>query len=104
MDVYTIFPEEATVVRGEIYGYVRHPLYLSLMCGTIALAFFRNNGTALLVSLLLLIPSLAAGYMEDRELIQRVGEEHRAYVRSTAALVPVKRLPGFLKLLVSFKR
>jgi protein-S-isoprenylcysteine O-methyltransferase Ste14 len=74
------------------------------MCGTIALAFFRNNGIALLVSLLLLIPSLAAGYMEDRELIQRAGEEHRAYVRSTAALVPVKRLPGFLKLLVSFKR
>jgi hypothetical protein len=34
----------------------------------------------------------------------RAGEEHRAYVRSTAALVPVKRLPGFLKLLVSFKR
>ena len=104
MDVYTIFPEEATVVRGEIYAYVRHPLYLSLMCGTIALAFFRNNGIALLVSLLLLIPSLAAGYMEDRELIQRAGEEHREYIRDTAALIPVKRLPGFLKLLVSFKR
>ncbi len=104
MDVYTIFPEEATVVRGEIYGYVRHPLYLSLMCGTIALALFRNNGMALLVSLLLLIPSLAAGYMEDRELIQRAGEEHKAYIRGTAAMVPVKRLPGFLKLLVSLEK
>ncbi|MFN2167247.1 MAG: methyltransferase family protein [Anaerolineae bacterium] len=104
MDVYTIFPEEATVVRGEIYGYVRHPLYLSLMCGTIALAFFRNNGMAILVSLLLLIPSLAAGYMEDRELIERSGEAHSEYIRNTPALVPVKRLPGFLKLLVSFEK
>jgi protein-S-isoprenylcysteine O-methyltransferase Ste14 len=104
MDVYTVFPEEATVVRGEIYGYVRHPLYLSLMCGTLALAFLRNNGMALLVSLLLLIPSLAAGYMEDRELIERAGEEHREYVRNTPALVPVKRLGGFLKLLFSFGR
>jgi protein-S-isoprenylcysteine O-methyltransferase Ste14 len=104
MDVYTVFPEEATVVRGEIYGYVRHPLYLSLICGTIALAFLKNNGMALLVSLLLLIPSLAAGYMEDRELIERAGEEHSEYIRNTPALVPVRRLGGFLKLLVSFEK
>jgi len=104
MDVYTIFPEEATVVRGEIYGYVRHPLYLSLMCGTLALAFLRNNGMALLVALLLLIPSLAAGYMEDWELIERAGEEHKEYIRNTPALVPVRRLGGFLKLLVSFEK
>ncbi len=103
MDLYTIFPEEATVVRGEIYGYVRHPLYLSLMCGTLALAFLRNNGMALLVALLLLIPSLAAGYMEDRELIERSGQEHKEYVHNTPALVPVRRLGGFLKLLFSFK-
>jgi protein-S-isoprenylcysteine O-methyltransferase Ste14 len=103
MDLYTIFPEEATVVRGEIYGYVRHPLYLSLMCGTLALAFLRNNGMALLVALLLLIPSLAAGYMEDRELIERSGQEHKEYVRNTPALIPVRRLGGFLKLLFSSK-
>ena len=104
MDLYTIFPEEATVVRGEIYGYVRHPLYLSLMCGTLALAFLRNNGIALLVALLLLIPSLAAGYMEDRELIERAGEEHREYLRTTPALVPFRHLGGFLKLLFSFEK
>jgi len=104
MDVYTIFPEETTVVRGEIYGYVRHPLYLSLMCGTLALAFLRNNGLALLVALLLLIPSLVAGYMEDRELIERAGEEHREYIRNTPALVPVRRLGGFLKMMISFEK
>ena len=104
MDVYTIFPEESTVVRGQIYGYVRHPLYLSLMCGTLALAFLRNNGMALLVALLLLIPSLAAGYMEDRELIERSGAEHRAYIKSTPALLPVSRLGGFLKLLFTFAK
>jgi protein-S-isoprenylcysteine O-methyltransferase Ste14 len=102
MDLYTIFPEEATVVRGEIYGYVRHPLYLSLMCGTLALALLRNNGMALLVALLLLIPSLAAGYMEDRELIERSGAEHREYIKNTPALVPIRRLGGFLRLLFSF--
>jgi protein-S-isoprenylcysteine O-methyltransferase Ste14 len=101
MDVYTVFPEETTVVHGEIYGYIRHPLYLSLLCGSIALAFFRNNGLALLVALLQLIPALAVGYMEDRELVERAGDAHREYIKKTSALVPVRRLGEFLRFLVS---
>ncbi len=100
MDVYTIFPDETTVVHGEIYGFVRHPLYLSLLCGSIALAFFRNNGLALLVSLLQLIPALAVGCMEDRELLERAGDEHREYIKDTSALVPVRRLGEFLRFLM----
>jgi protein-S-isoprenylcysteine O-methyltransferase Ste14 len=99
MDIYTVFPEETTVVHGEIYGYIRHPLYFALTCGTFALAFFRNTPLALLVALLQLIPALAAGYMEDRELIERSGETHRRYVQKTAMLFPLRRLGSFLKLL-----
>jgi len=100
MDVYTVFPEEATVVRGAIYSYIRHPLYFSLMCGSIGLAFFKNNAAALAVALLLLIPSLAAARMEDDELIEREGEAHREYMRKTPALVPARRFREFLSLLV----
>lgn len=99
MDVYTVFPEEAPVVYGRIYAYIRHPLYFSLTCGCIGLGLLRNNAIALVVSLLQLIPALAAGFMEDQELIRRVGERHREYIRGTASLVPVKRLGGFMKLL-----
>lgn len=99
MDVYTVFPEEATVVYGEIYGYIRHPLYLALTCGCIGLGLLRNNAVALVVALLQLIPALAAGYMEDRELIDRVGDEHREYIEQTAALVPLGRMWDFLRLL-----
>lgn len=100
MDVYTVFPKETTVVHGEIYGFIRHPLYLSLLCGSIALAFFRNNGLALLVALLQLIPALVVGYMEDRELIERVGDAHCEYIEHTSALVPVRHLGKFLRFLV----
>ena len=100
MDIYTVFPEEATVVHGEIYGYIRHPLYFSLVCGGMGFAFFRNNAVALVVALLQLIPALAAGYMEDLELIEREGEVHRKYIRNTSALVPVKCFWSFLKMLV----
>ncbi|MFQ6125279.1 MAG: methyltransferase family protein [Candidatus Heimdallarchaeota archaeon] len=100
MDIYTVFPEEATVVYGEIYAYIRHPLYFSLLCGTIGLAFFRNNSTALITSLMILIPSLVAAHMEDRELVERVGAAHEEYIKNTSLLVPIKHLKGFLKFLI----
>jgi protein-S-isoprenylcysteine O-methyltransferase Ste14 len=100
MDIYTVFPEEATIVHGKIYGYIRHPLYFSLMCGSIGLALFRNNAVALVVALLQLIPALAIGYMEDKELIAREGDVHRKYIQDTSALIPINRFGGFLRLLV----
>ena len=101
MDIYTVFPEEATVVYGDIYGYIRHPLYFALVCGSIGLAFFSNNAMALGVAVLQLIPALTAGYMEDKELIEREGDAHKEYIRKTPALIPVNHFWSFLKLLVS---
>lgn len=100
MDIYTVFPEETAAVHGEIYGYIRHPLYFSLICGGFGLAFFSNNAVALVVAALGLIPALVAGYLEDRELIAREGEAHREYIQETAALVPLKHFRDFLKLLI----
>ena len=99
MDVYTIFPEKTTIVRGEIYAYVRHPLYLVLTCGTFGLALLANNWIALVAALLQLVPALFAGWMEDRELIERDGEAHRKYIKNTGALLPHKDVAGFLRLL-----
>jgi protein-S-isoprenylcysteine O-methyltransferase Ste14 len=101
MDVYTVFPEEATVVHGEIYAYVRHPLYLSLFSGAVGLALFANNAVAILTALLFLIPCLAVGRMEDAELVERAGVAHREYIERTAALLPVRRMGSFLWFLVS---
>ena len=100
MDIYTVFPEEATIVHGKIYGFIRHPLYFSLMSGSIGLALFRNNAVALVVAMLQLIPALAIGYMEDKELIAREGEVHRKYIQDTSAIIPINRFGGFLRLLV----
>ncbi|MFX0064470.1 MAG: methyltransferase family protein [Candidatus Hermodarchaeota archaeon] len=103
MDLYTVFPEEATIVRGEIYAYVRHPLYLSLTCACISLAFVANNLIAIIASLLQIIPCIIAGKLEDKELIERSGEEHVTYIQNTALLFPFRKVIGFLKLLFFFK-
>ena len=99
MDIYTVFPEETTIVRGEIYAYIRHPLYFALTCGTFGLAFFANNWIALGAAVLQLIPALFAGWMEDKELIERDGAAHQEYIKGTGALLPRKDMVGFFRLL-----
>ena len=103
MDLYTVFPEETTIVRGDIYSYIRHPLYLALTLGCIGLAFIANNLIALVASLLQIIPCIIAGKLEDKELIRRAGKEHEDYIKNTAMLFPFKKMFGFLKLLFLFR-
>ena len=103
IDIYTIFPEETTIVRGEIYGYIRHPLYLSLTCGCFGLAFIANNLIAIVAALIQLIPCILVGKMEDKELIKRDEASHREYITSTALIFPFRRILGFFKLLFLFR-
>jgi protein-S-isoprenylcysteine O-methyltransferase Ste14 len=100
LDIFTVFPEETQPVHGEIYSFIRHPLYFSLMCLSLCLALFRNNLMAILVALIFLIPILTAIYLEDNELVERYGDIHRDYIRETVAIFPWKKPLGFLKLLL----
>jgi protein-S-isoprenylcysteine O-methyltransferase Ste14 len=99
LDLYTLFPGETAIVRGEIYAYIRHPLYFALSCGTIGLAFIANNWIALVAGLLQLIPALFAAWMEDRELLERDPATHQDYIQNTGALLPRRDVLGFLRLL-----
>lgn len=103
MDIFTIFPEETPPVYGEIYSFIRHPLYFALLCISFAVAVFRNNMMAILVAIIFLFPLYVGIYLEDRELIERYGDAHREYIKKTGALMPKKPL-GFLKTLINFKR
>lgn len=101
LGIYTVYPEEGTVVSSEIYSYIRHPMYLGSLCAAVAFGLFRNNAVAILVSLLLLVPIVIEVGLEDREMIERCGEGKREYIQRTGALFPK---PGkawtFLKLLL----
>jgi len=70
---------------------------------TLALAFFRNNILSLLTALIFLIPVLVAVWLEDREMMERFGEEHREYINNTGALFLRKNIGKFLKPLFFFK-
>jgi len=100
MDVFTVFPEETTIVRGKIYSFIRHPLYFALLIGGFAMGFISNTWIGLVISTFQIVPSVLIGFWEDRELITRSGDDHKKYIKQTALLFPILKLPGFLKLLI----
>ena len=76
------------LLQEGIYGVVRHPRYLSAGVSVIANALFINYA-GLYILVLLLVPM---GYLiivlEERELIERFGEEYRKYQRGVPRLIP----------------
>jgi protein-S-isoprenylcysteine O-methyltransferase Ste14 len=80
--------QKGRLLQEGIYGVVRHPRYLSAGVSVIANALFINYA-GLYILVLLLVP---VGYLmivlEERELIERFGEEYRKYQRAVPRLMP----------------
>jgi protein-S-isoprenylcysteine O-methyltransferase Ste14 len=85
--------QNGKLLKDGIYGVVRHPRYLSAGIGVFANAIIANY-----VGLYILILFLfSAGYMmlllEERELVERFGEEYRCYQREVPRIIPRLRKP-----------
>ncbi len=75
------------LTRGA-YHSVRHPRYLSAGIGVIANALFINYlGMYVIILVVFPIGMVMLAY-EERELIERFGEEYRQYQRDVPQLVP----------------
>jgi protein-S-isoprenylcysteine O-methyltransferase Ste14 len=76
------------LLREGIYREVRHPRYLSAGIGIVANLLIMNY-VGMYVLILLLFP---AGYvmvvLEERELVDRFGEEYRQYQREVPRVLP----------------
>jgi protein-S-isoprenylcysteine O-methyltransferase Ste14 len=81
------------LLQQGIYARVRHPRYLGSILGLLALTFFSNH-----LGLYLLCPAFVLGIygvtaLEERELVQRFGDEYEAYRSRVPRLLPRLR-PG----------
>ena len=104
LSIYLLFPEEGTRVSKDIYSYLRHPGYAMLIYMALGFALLRNNLLAILTALIYVIPNFLEIKLEDKELIERFGEEHRRYISETPAIFPrLEDIGGFAKLLFGGK-
>lgn len=76
------------LLQEGIYGVVRHPRYLSAGVSTLANALFINYAGLYLIVLLLVPVGYVMIVLEERELMERFGEEYRKYQREVPRLIP----------------
>ena len=77
----------ATLVRHGIYSLVRHPLYASLMLGSIGWALVWRSGPALASAVLLALVLQAKAKVEERWLRERF-PEYADYARHVRRFIP----------------
>ena len=76
------------LLQEGIYGVVRHPRYLSAGVGVVANALLSNYAGLYLFMLCVVPVGYLMVVMEERELIERFGEEYREYQRKVPGLIP----------------
>lgn len=86
-DLYT-FEKTSSLVTSGIYGYIRHPLYASLLY--LAWGAFLKN-ISLPSAMLMILSSLflmATARADERECIEYFGPDYQEYMKVTKRFIP----------------
>ncbi len=79
--------EDCTLITDGIYGYIRHPMYASVLTGTLGLTLLYANTFTLSVYAILVVNMLVKMFYEER-LWHCEGEAYKEYSQNTARLIP----------------
>ncbi|MGE5420332.1 MAG: methyltransferase family protein [Chloroflexota bacterium] len=82
------FENTSVLVKSGIYGFIRHPLYLSVfLLGTGIM--LKNPGTIqIALGLVNMIAVYITSRIEEGEMIAKFGDEYRQYMKETRMFVP----------------
>lgn len=84
--VYVYYPDESTLQNHEIYSILRHPTYHALMLFSIGSIFLRLSIYSLIYFFLFVIGiNIHLKFVEEKELIQRFGEQYKKYKKIVPA-------------------
>ncbi|UCG10754.1 MAG: isoprenylcysteine carboxylmethyltransferase family protein [Dehalococcoidia bacterium] len=83
-----VIDDTAVLVTRGIYKYIRHPLYSSLIL--LAWGVFLKDISFISFALALVASGLpvAMAKIEEKENIQKFGEEYSSYIKSTKMFIP----------------
>ena len=81
-------PETGKLITAGIYGWVRHPRYIGMFFGLLAVAFFSNYLAIYVIAGAMVPGFYALTFFEERELRDRFGEEYAAYSRRVPRFIP----------------
>ncbi len=77
------------LVKNGPYAIIRHPQYLGGILFTIGITLWTQVWPSLILSILIIIFTYQWTYSEDKNLIERFGEEYKRYKEEVPRLNPI---------------
>jgi protein-S-isoprenylcysteine O-methyltransferase Ste14 len=86
----TLFAFEKTteLVECGVFGYIRHPMYGSLLCLTWGILLRHIETTLIIVSLISTGACVLAAFIEEKENIDYFGDQYSRYQLKTKMFIP----------------
>lgn len=82
------FENTSVLVKSGIYGYVRHPLYLSIFLLGTGIMLKDPGHLQIMLGIVNLIAVYITARIEENEMISKFGDEYRNYMKETKMFVP----------------
>lgn len=82
------FENTSLLVRSGIYGYIRHPLYLSIFLLGTGVVLKDPGPAQLVLGVINLIAVWFTSRIEEREMVKKFGDEYRIYMKETKMFIP----------------
>jgi protein-S-isoprenylcysteine O-methyltransferase Ste14 len=81
--------QTTTLIRSGAYRYIRHPLYFSLILGSIGVLLKSLTLSALVLCCGAMLCIVITAAIEERENLARFGESYAEYIAETRMFVPL---------------
>ena len=82
------FENTSALVKSGVYGYIRHPLYLSLVLLGTGIMLKYPGTIQLILGAINMIALFLTALTEEKEMIARFGDEYRQYMKETKMFIP----------------
>ena len=82
------FENTSVLVKTGLYGYIRHPLYLSIFLLGTGVMLKQPGILQISFGLVNLIAIYLTARIEEKEMIARFGDEYRDYMKDTRMFIP----------------
>ncbi len=82
------FEDTSVLVKSGIYGYIRHPLYLSVFLLGIGILLKDPGPAQIALGVINLLAIWLTAIIEEKEMIARFGDLYRIYMKETKMFIP----------------
>jgi len=82
------FENTTILVKSGIYGYIRHPLYCSLLLLGTGIMFKQPGYIQIIIGAINVFAVFFTAKIEEKEMTARFGEQYREYMKETKMFIP----------------